>query len=187
MSPSLAALLLSLAAVAPPPAEPPSSAAAVAPGGPPAAQPAAPAPAAPTLREANLARAGKGLLPRRAPPRRAPRRLQVVSARDQVARAQQVGGAAAVDLVTVAAVGPEAELEAAPRTAGAAWIAGSVIRGLAAGAGGRGGEPGARVEAEPGGLRAGARVASVEVTVRVRAGALALAAGSPGAAVRPLR
>ncbi|ACL65206.1 conserved hypothetical protein [Anaeromyxobacter dehalogenans 2CP-1] len=182
MSPSLAALLLSLAAVAPPPAEPPSSAA---PGGPPVAQPAAPAPAPPTLREANLARAGKGLLPRRAPPRRAPRRLQVVSARDQVARAQQVGGRAAVELVAVAAAEPE--LEAAPRAGGAAWIAGSVIRGLAGGGGGRGGEPGARVEAEPGGLRAGARVASVEVTVRVRAGALALAAGSPGAAVRPLR
>ncbi|MFY3744536.1 hypothetical protein ACOQFB_11540 [Anaeromyxobacter sp. Red801] len=203
MSLSLVALLLSLAAAAPPGAETPSAAAtapgaaassptaAAAPDGPPAAQPAAPAPAPPTLREVNLARAGKGLLPRKAAPRRAPRRLHVVSARDQVARAQQVGGSAAVELVEVAAAEPAPVLEPAaapePGGAGPAWIAGRVIRGLAGGAGGRGAEPGARVEAEPGGLRAGARVASVEVTVRVRAGALALAAGSPGAAVRRLR
>ncbi|ABC81863.1 hypothetical protein Adeh_2093 [Anaeromyxobacter dehalogenans 2CP-C] len=203
MSLSLVALLLSLAAAAPPGAEPPSPAAAAAPDGSAAAQaaaqPAAPASAAPTLREVNLARAGKGLLPRKAPPRRAPRRLHVVSARDQVARAQQVGGSAAVELVEVATAAAAPELvpaaEPVPGAAGPAWIAGRVIRGVVGlglgvgvgGAGGRGAEPGARVEAEPGGLRAGARVASVEVTVRVRAGALALAAGSPGAAVRPLR
>lgn len=183
MSLSLVALLLALAAAAPPVAEPPSPAAA--PDGPPAAEPAAPAPAPPTLREVNLARAGKGLLPRKAPPRRAPRRLHVVSTRDQVARAQQVGGPAEVELVPVAAAAPDPG--PGRGDAGPAWLAGTVIRGLAAGAGRRGGEPGARVEAEPGGLRAGARVAEVEVRVRVRAGALALAAGSPGAADRPLR